>query len=130
MKGNGVIVSKPLPAGENYDKTKFRDTYINIPLLYEIQFPIHHNKPIYFSAGVIGALKLRSSTKEIYQENGKQITIVNHNDLNLSPLRYGIQARAGFSFVNLFATYYPTQLFESGQGPQLNPIETGFLISF
>ncbi len=128
---SGIIEIKPLPTGASYDKTKFRDTYINIPLLYEFQFPSGHKKPLYFSFGIIGGIKISSSTKEIYQMNGKEVTTINHSDLNLAPFRYGLQARAGFSFVNLFATYYPTGLFEKDKGPELYPIEVGLtLVSF
>lgn len=135
MKKNdstGFIESKSLPDGVNtYDKTKFRDTYLNVPLLYEIQIPSGHKRPFYFSAGIIGGLKIRSSTKEIYHQSGKEITIISHDDLNLSPFRYGLQARVGFSFINIFATYYPTSLFEKDKGPELYPIEVGLtLLSF
>ena len=130
-KVDNHIVEKQLPANNTYVKTKFRDTYITIPLLYEIQIPDGHEKPFYISAGVIGGAKIGSSTKEIFKQNGHERTEVNDGGLNILAFRYGIQARMGYRFLNLFATYYPTGLFEKGKGPEVYPFNVGLtLVSF
>ena len=131
QKVDNKIVEKLLPADNTYVKTKFRDTYITVPLLYEIQIPDGNKKPFYISAGVIGGAKIGSSTKEIFKQNGHERTEVNDGGLNILAFRYGIQARMGYRFLNLFATYYPTGLFEKGKGPEVYPFNVGLtLVSF
>ncbi len=124
-----VIVAKPAPVGVVYETSKFGDTYINVPLLLEIQFPIgQKGKPIYFSGGVLLGAKISSTSKEIYSLDGHEHTNRIHNDFNLSPLRYGIQGRIGYRAINLFATYYPTPLFVSNKGPELYPFNVGIVL--
>jgi len=129
---NGIVVEKLLPSPDaSYVKTKFRDTYITIPLLYEIQIPDGHKNPFYISAGIIGGAKIGSSTKEIIKTNGQDHTEITNGGLNILAFRYGFQARMGYRFLNLFATYYPTGLFEKGKGPELYPFNVGLvLLSF
>jgi hypothetical protein len=124
-----MIVAKQAPAGVVYETSKFGDTYLNVPLLLELQFPIgQKGKPLYFSGGVILGAKISSTSKEIYTLNGHEQKIRIHNDFNLSPLRYGIQGRVGYRAINLFATYYPTPLFVSGKGPELYPFNVGIVL--
>jgi hypothetical protein len=129
-KQNGYIVPKVKPknAGE-YSKNKLKDTYLTIPLLYEIQFPLGNTKhPLYFSFGVIGGLKLGSTTKEYYQLNGDDKKDIVHGDFYMSPIRYGYQARMGFRRIHLVATYYASPLFQSGKGPEVHPFDIGLML--
>lgn len=120
----GDIVKKSL--NERVEKSKFKMTYITIPLLYEIQFPMgEKGKPLYISAGIIGGIKI-GSTAKVVKNNGS--TDIREDDLNLSPFRYGIQLRAGYRGLNLFATYNPVPLFEKGKGPELYPVELGLML--
>jgi hypothetical protein len=126
---NNVIVAKPAPTGVVYETSKFGDTYINVPLLIEAQFPVGpKGKLFYFSGGVLLGAKISSTSKEIYSLDGHEHTNRIHNDFNLSPLRYGIQGRIGYRAINLFATYYPTPLFVSGKGPELYPFNVGIVL--
>jgi len=129
-KSNGRIVAKMKPAGASaYSKNKLKDTYLNIPLMYEIQFPLGNTKhPLYFAAGVIGGLKLGSRTKEYYKLNGETRHEIVKDDFYLSPIRLGYQARIGFRHLHLVATYYSTPLFVSGKGPEVHPFDLGLMI--
>ncbi|HOK50639.1 MAG TPA: outer membrane beta-barrel protein [Bacteroidales bacterium] len=129
-KSNGQIVPKYKPTGSSaYSKNKLKDTYLNIPLMYEIQFPLGNTKhPLYFAAGVIGGLKLGSRTKEYYKLNGETRHEIVKNDFYLSPIRLGYQARIGFRHIHLVATYYQTPLFISGKGPEIHPFDIGLMI--
>ncbi len=130
MKQNGKIVPKIKPAGaSDYSKNKLKDTYLNIPLFYEIQFPLgNERRPLYFAAGVIGGLKLGSRTKEYYKLNGDSKKEVIKNDFYMSPIRLGYQVRLGYRKIHLFATYYNTPLFISGKGPDVNPFDIGLML--
>jgi hypothetical protein len=129
MKKDGYIVykRKPVAAG-NYSKNKIKDTYLNIPLTYELQFPLGNSKrPLYFSVGVIGGLKLGSTRKEYYVLNGDQEEVTK-DDFYMSPIRLGYQARLGFRHIHLVATFYDTPLFQKGKGPEVHPFDVGLMV--
>ncbi len=130
QKENGYIVPKmkPKDAGD-YSKNKMKDTYLTIPLAYEIQFPLGNSKrPLYFSAGVIGGLNLGSTTKEYYQLNGEDKEDISSGNIYIAPLRFGYQVRLGYRRIHLVATYYQTTLFEPGKGPEVHPFDIGIKV--
>ena len=127
---NGVIQPYDLTYLGSIQKTKLQTTYLTAPLLLEFQIPAG-DKRIYISGGVIGGIKLGSHTKIVYKDSGDKRKIKDKDDYNLSSLRYGFTARAGYSKLNLFATYYLTPLFETNKGPELFPFYIGLsLIDF
>jgi hypothetical protein len=129
---SGRIINKPFTIeGANYQKTKFRDTYLTIPLLYELQFERNTKRPLYISFGVIGGINIGSSTKEIYVKDESEIEHVVSGGININQFRYGFHAKIGYRYLNLFATYYPSPLFERNKGPELYPFNIGLtLVSF
>jgi len=113
--------------GEALKKSKLATCYLHLPFLLELQIPTDH-KRINVSAGPIGAVKLGSHTKLVYEDNSKEKS---DGDFNLNMLRYGFTARIGYENFAIYGTYYKTPLFENGKGPggvDLFPYEIG--ISF
>jgi hypothetical protein len=109
-------------------KSKLATVYLTLPVLLEMQLPVddHH---INLAAGFIGALKLGSHTKMVFQ-GGDDIKA--YGDFNLNLLRCGATARIGYRNLQLYGTYYMTPLFEKGRGPggyDLFPFEIGFSLS-
>jgi len=84
-------------------------------------------RPLYFSVGVIGGLKLGSTRKEYYVLNGDQEEVTK-DDFYMSPIRLGYQARLGFRHIHLVATYYDTPLFQKGKGPEVHPFDVGLMV--
>jgi hypothetical protein len=126
----GVITSAPAPDGISYDKSRLTTTFLNVPLLFETQFPLgNSDKPLYFSAGVVGGLKIGSSTKVKYSVDGDKKKHKDKDDYNLNSLRYGFQARIGYRSLHLYATYYPVTLFEDNKGPELYPFNVGIMLA-
>jgi len=113
----------------NITKSKMNITYLTAPLLLEFQIPAPR-KRIYFSAGVIGGLKLWSNTKMKYTIGGEKAKEKAKGDYNLSPLRWGVTARVGYRALGFYATYYMTPLFKTDLGPELNPFNIGLAFSF
>lgn len=113
----------------NITKSKMNMTYLTVPLLLEFQIPAPH-KRIYFSAGVVGGLKLWSNTKMKYTISGEKSKEKAKGDYNLSPLRWGLTARVGYRALGFYATYYMTPLFKPGLGPELYPFNIGLAFSF
>ncbi len=126
----GVIQPFDLSFLGSIQKNKLSTTYVNVPLLLEIQIP-GGKKSVYISGGLIGGIKLGSHTKVVYRENGDKKKLKDKDDYNLTSIRYGFTARAGYRGLNLFATYYMTPLFEKNKGPELYPFYIGLtLIDF
>jgi hypothetical protein len=128
IKGpNGII--EELDPGANLDKSKLATLYLNLPVLLEIQIPVN-NHHLNLAAGPIGAIKLGSHTKMVF-ENGQKIKA--NGDFSLNMLRYGATARIGYGNVQLYGTYYKTPLFQTGKGPagnDLHPFEIGVAFTF
>jgi hypothetical protein len=123
----GVTEMAPSLAGTS--KSKLATVYATVPFIFEAQIPVSDGHCINLGAGVIGGIKLGSHTKVVYEDNGRQKDKV-HDDFNLSLLRYGFTARAGYKMVQLYGTYYVSPLFETGKGPQLYPFEVGVAFTF
>lgn len=111
-------------------KTKLSATYLQVPLLLEVQFPnTKRRKRVYLSAGVVGDAKLGSHTKVVYREDGNRQKDKIKGDFNLRQFRYGITTRLGYKALNLFAVYYPNTLFEENKGPEIYPFTIGISLT-
>ena len=130
---DGITVnddSYVLDPEKNVTKSRLSTTYITAPLLLEFQIPTSYRHRIYFSAGIVGGVKIGSHTKIKYEgvNDGKDKI---RNDYNLAPFRYGFTSRIGYRGLSIFATYYPIQLFEQGKGDEVYPFAIGLrLINF
>jgi hypothetical protein len=111
-------------------KSRLSTTYITAPLLLEFQIPTSYRHRIYFSAGVVGGVKIGSNTKVVYEGVNKGKDKI-RDDFNISPFRYGITSRIGYRGLSLFATYYPVQFFEKNKGDEVYPFSIGLrLLNF
>jgi hypothetical protein len=130
QKIDGYIVSKDDYPGP-LEKSKLKTTFLRVPVLLELQLlNAKRSKRLYISGGVIGGLKLGSSSKVVYKEDGKKQKDKIHDDFNINPLRYGLTARIGYRNLNLFGNYYLTPFFEKDNDPELYPITVGLAFSF
>jgi hypothetical protein len=110
-------------------KSKLATVYLTLPVMLEGQIPAanHH---LDLAAGFIGAIKLGSHSRMVFQE-GKDSK--SYSDFSLNMLRYGATARIGYQNFQIYGTYYLTPLFKTGKGPggyDLYPFELGFSFSF
>jgi hypothetical protein len=109
----------------SFSKNRFKTFYINAPLMFEINTGDHKNKSFHLSAGAIFGYKFTTRMKYIYKENGDQQKVKDDNDFNTNPFKVALTARVGVGWLNVFATYSLTPLFESGRGPELYPFSVG-----
>jgi hypothetical protein len=110
-------------------RSKLATLYMTLPVMLEFQIPFDH-RHLNVAAGVIGAIKLESHTRMIY-ENGTDIK--KYDDYGLNLLRYGATARIGYQNFHIYGTYYTTPLFQKGKGPggyDLFPFEIGLAFTF
>lgn len=128
VKGqNGVI--EELDPLLNLEKSKLATLFLTVPFLLEIQIPVNSNH-LSISAGPIGAIKLSSHTKMVFEDGH---TVKSWGDFSLNMLRCGATARVGYGNFQLFGTYYKTPLFQKGKGPggyDLYPFEIGIALTF
>lgn len=128
IKGaNGVI--EELVPGSVLEKSKLATVYLTVPFLLEFQLPVNNNH-LNVSAGPIGAVKIASHSKMVFEDKQK---VKSNSDFNLNMLRYGATARVGFSNLQIYGTYYMTPLFQTGKGPlgyNLYPFEIGVAFTF
>jgi hypothetical protein len=128
IKGNNGVIEM-LDPGSQVKKSKFSTLYLTLPFMLEIQVPVSGNHFV-VAAGPIGAVKLDSHSKILYEEGSK---VKSDSDFSLNMLRCGATARVGFSNFQFYGTYYATPLFQEGKGPgghDLFPFEVGLAISF
>jgi hypothetical protein len=128
QKGPDGIIEE-LDPGLKLEKSKLATLFLTLPLMLEIQIPVENNR-LHIAAGPIGALKLGSHTKMVFEDGH---TVKSWGDFNLNMLRYGATARVGYGNFQLFGTYYVTPLFQAGKGPagnDLYPFEIGLALAF
>ena len=124
---NGVI--EVLDPGSFLKKSKLATLYLTLPFMLEMQLPVNSNH-LSIAAGPIGAVKLGSHTKMVFEDGQK---IKSDGDFSLNMLRYGATARVGYGNFQIYGTYYKTPLFQKGKGPggyDLYPFEIGVAFTF
>jgi len=107
----------------NYTKNKITMTYFQVPLLlnYTIN-PYNRKRSVRLSAGPYASLLIHSHTK---RESAKQGTEKEYDSFNLNSLQYGVSARVGYRFVELYCNYALNPLFRDGRGPDLHALSFG-----
>jgi hypothetical protein len=128
VDGEG-LVQPVFPESGVVKKSKLSTTYAFLPVMLEVQLPVSDNKTINIGAGMIGAIKLGSHTKVVYETEGVHREKT-RDDFNLNLLRYGATARVGYEMVQVYGTCYLSPLFEKGKGPELYPYEVGIALTF
>lgn len=123
VDSSGVTVD--LPFGRGVEKSKLKTVYFNIPLALEFHIPTDRSQ-VKILFGVIGGGRIGTKTKVNYHD-GKDI---NHDDLNISPFRYGYIASIGYKAISLYINYYATPLFIKDKGPELYPFSIGLHLGF
>ena len=124
---NGII--EILDPGSSLEKSKLATIYLNLPFFLEIQIPVNNNH-LNIAAGPIGAVKIGSHTKMVFQDGPK---VKASGDFSLNMLRYGATARAGYGNFQVYGTYYRIPLFQKGKSPDgydLFPFEIGCAFTF
>jgi len=121
--------------------------WITLPLLFEFQTnsDIKWNS-FHISAGVIGGVRVCSYTKQkfttrdatyfLQDDNNNTVGSVyvderftlTHNQFHLNPFKLDGTVRIGWSFLNFFATYSITPMFQKNKGPELYPWTVGITL--
>jgi hypothetical protein len=109
----------------NAKKSMLAMTYIDVPL--ELRFSTKPDDPArsfkIAIGGRVGYL-LNASTKMKYKEDGELKKLQNHQDFNLTRLRYGAHMKIFIGNFALFGYYNLTPLFKENKGPAATDAQT------
>ncbi|MGB3587717.1 MAG: outer membrane beta-barrel protein [Tunicatimonas sp.] len=111
----------------NLRKTQLTTHYLDIPL--EVRFFAKENYRGFTAAigGRVGRL-INSFTKIKYEDGGTNEEDKFKRRYNLNPWRYGAYAKVGFRGITLTGQYMFSDLFTSGEGPEVNNYKIGITI--
>ena len=128
---NDVIEPRTLYFDQN-QKSKLSIASLMVPLLAEFQFPINrYENRLYLSSGIFVSYRISSHTKIKYRLDRKKEKLKVPDFLSLNDFKYGLMFRAGYRWINVFASYDLLPLFREDKGPEITPFTFGFtLISF
>ncbi|MGQ1785413.1 porin family protein [Saccharicrinis sp. GN24d3] len=121
----GITIGEPI-TDRKVKKSKIVTSYINIPLLLELQTSEESNVHAFVSAGVYGGFRLGSHTKTVYFGDDKKKS---RQDMNINPLQYGVMFQVGVNFIKLYGTYNFSSLYESDKGPEVTPFTVGLTLA-
>lgn len=123
---DGVTVGTAIV--RDVEKSKIVTSFINVPLLLELQSGKDAKHDAFVSAGVFGGFKLGSHTKTIYNNRDKNKS---RQDINLNPFQYGVMFQMGINFIKIYGTYNLSNLYEADKGPEVTPFTVGLtLVNF
>ena len=114
-----------------YIKNQLKAAYIKVPLLLSFNSNNSNpNKSFHLAAGVELGYKVDSWIKQKKEIDGYTYKVKNHADYNLSNFKYGLEVRAGYGFLTVFANYSYSPLFDKDKGPEKEvfPLTVGISI--
>jgi hypothetical protein len=114
----------------DYKKNVLRSTYLQIPLLLEITTNKDNDKAWHISAGVVGGIRIGSSLKTKWEEDGKTNKDKVKSNHNFNPFEAHATAIVGYGDISLYVNYGLTQVFEKDKGPNYAPVSAGILLNF
>ena len=95
-----VLVGRP-----EFTKNKMHITYLQVPLLVEVNTSVKEKKGMYLGAGIIFGMKMTSSLTQKYSENNQKIKLKITDDFNLSKYQLSGTFRLGFNRFTLITNF-------------------------
>lgn len=124
---NGVIQPRVYNYGE-HQKSKLTIFSVLVPVLAEYQVPINNYKNrLYFSGGMFVGYRIGSYTKFKYRTDHAETLRITGN-YSLNDFRYGVMARLGYRWFNVYAMYEMSTLYEENLGPGMHPFTFGITL--
>ncbi len=114
---------------ESVKRSSFKNLYLTIPLMLEIQFPAskYAEKRFYVSGGFMGGIRMHSKTKVVYHNtNNKKEKEKHKGNFNIVPFKVDAIARIGYGKISLWGGYTITNLFKDKNLTDLNIYTIGF----
>jgi hypothetical protein len=122
-------------------------SYLTLPVLFEFQTNARcRMNSFHIGAGVIGGVRLCSYQKQklttwdqplyLKDDQGNLVSsftpdeqkVKNKEQFYLNPFKVDAAVRVGWSFLNFFATYSITEMFQENKGPEVFPYTVGITL--
>jgi hypothetical protein len=115
----------------NFKNNKFTQIYLDIPL--EFRYRMKNNAFKFYLGGKLG-LMLSNHIKyngDDYTEKYPtgNIRMKEYKIANVNKYRYGLTARIGWKWIQVYGYYSLSKLFKKDLGPEMYPISVGLTIS-
>ena len=118
----------------DYSKNKLHVSYVQIPLLLEINTSSRPKKGLYLAGGLIGGYKMNSKLTQKYTFEDQDIKKIIDDSFNLNPYQLEGTLRIGFDRFMVFTNFDLLPVFEEGKsstGDQLANLTIGLqLVGF
>ncbi len=112
----------------SYKKNRFRNTYVQVPLLIEFNTSNDPEKTFHIAFGVIGEYLIASRTKQVLERDKYEIKKVRKDSYNMSPFAAKAHVNFGYRGWTIYGEYNFTGLFQPGKGPELYPFSVGLRV--
>lgn len=114
----------------NYSKNKLRVSYLTVPLLLEFNTSKYNEKNVYLSVGVVGGVRIGSSTKRKAEFDGSKKKTKIKDTYGINAFKLDAIARLGYRDWGVYASLNMVPLFEKGQTENVYPLSFGLSLSF
>lgn len=115
---------------QSYRTNNLSVTYLTVPLLLEFSSQLKQKNSFYFNAGVVGGIRLGSSTNKTGKyENGDRFQTVVRSKYNLSPFTLDATVRAGYGTIGLYCSYQMNSLFKQNKTIEVYPLKVGVTLN-
>ncbi len=111
---------------QSYRQNSLSSVYLTIPLLLEYSSKVKQKKSCYFAAGVVGGLRIGSSTTKTGKySNGDRFQNVVRSNYNLAPFTLDAMLRMGYDSFGFYASYQLNSLFMKDKTVNIYPLKVG-----
>ncbi|MDZ7777195.1 MAG: outer membrane beta-barrel protein [Bacteroidales bacterium] len=112
----------------NVENAKFSFGYLDVPMEMHITTQSNLRAAIGFKVGLLINSLSKYKGDDFSSASGDQIKVKRKNLSNTNQLRYGPTLRLGYKWIDLFAYYSLTPVFEENKGPEMYPISIGISV--
>lgn len=113
---------------EDYKKSKVSLTYVDLPVEFRFKTKGGFRTAIGFKVGYLINSHTKYKGDQLLPSGTKEVKEKRKNIEQTETLRYGPTFRIGYKWINVFAYYQLSKLFQEDRGPQMYPVSAGIVI--
>ena len=113
-----------------YSKNVLSSTYLQAPLLLQINTNKNPSESWTIAAGIVGGIRIGGLHKTKWEVEGNQNKDKTKDDFNFNPFSASLMGLVGYGNWNLYMTYNLTDVFNEGSALSLRGVNAGILLSF
>jgi hypothetical protein len=114
----------------DYKKNKLRAIYLTAPLMLEFCISDDGDKGFYLAAGVIGGVRIGSSTKAVIESDKNEAKVRNRGTYGLNAFRLDAAVKLGYKDWGVFANYNVLPMFDTDKTAAVYPLTFGLSYNF